>query len=101
MSFGSHPQSTRMPPGAGDEPTRPAAPRYRVFISYSHADTTWATWLMRALEGYRVSSRFHGRTAPIGDIGPRLAPVFRDRDELPTTSDLNATIHRSLRQHTA
>ena len=70
---------------------------YRAFISYSHADTEWATWLMRRLEGYRVAKRFHGGTAPIGEVGPRLAPVFRDRDELPTTSDLGETIRHALR----
>jgi len=75
-----------------------AGRRYRVFISYSHADTTWANWLMKKLEGYRVPARFHGRAAPVGEIGPRLAPVFRDRDELPTTSDLGETIRAALRE---
>lgn len=72
--------------------------RYRAFISYSHADTQWANWLMRRLEGYRVSARFHGRTAPIGVVERRIAPVFRDRDELPTTSDLGETIRTALQQ---
>lgn len=70
--------------------------RYRAFLSYSHADTAWAQWLMRRLEGYRVPARFHGRLAPIGEVGARLAPVFRDRDELPTTSDLGETIRAAL-----
>jgi tetratricopeptide (TPR) repeat protein len=68
-----------------------------VFISYSHADTKWARWLMRRLESYRVPVRFHGRAAPIGRVGARIAPVFRDRDELPTTSDLTETIRAALR----
>lgn len=72
--------------------------RYRVFLSYSHADTKWARWLMRQLEGYTVPSRFHGRLAPIGEVGRRIAPVFRDRDELPTTSDLGETIRHALRE---
>ena len=77
----------------------PGAPRrYRVFLSYSHADTNWARWLMRRLEGWRVPRRFHGRAAPIGTVGPRIAPVFRDRDELPTTSDLGETIRAALRE---
>jgi len=76
----------------------PAGRHYRVFISYSHADTKWANWLMGKLEGYRVPARFHGRAAPIGVVGPRLAPVFRDRDELPTTSDLGETIRAALRE---
>ncbi|MEY2877761.1 MAG: hypothetical protein RLZZ15_141, partial [Verrucomicrobiota bacterium] len=72
--------------------------RYRAFISYSHADTTWATWLLRRLEGYRVPQRFHGRAAPIGEIGPRLAPIFRDRDELPTADDLGEAVQAALEQ---
>lgn len=78
-------------PGSGER-------RYRAFISYSHADTRWANWLMRKLEGYRVPQRFHGRAAPVGEVGPRLAPIFRDRDELPTTSDLGETIRAALRE---
>ncbi len=71
--------------------------RYRVFLSYSHADTAWARWLMERLEGYRVPGRLHGRAAPVGLVGPRLAPVFRDRDELPTASNLSETIEAALR----
>jgi len=72
--------------------------RYRVFISYSHADTKWARWLMRRLEGFSVPRRFHGLTAPIGIVDRRIAPVFRDRDELPTTSDLGETICTALQE---
>lgn len=72
--------------------------QYRVFLSYSHADTTWARWLMRRLEGYRVPERFHGRAAPIGEVGARIAPVFRDRDELPTADDLGEAVQGALRQ---
>lgn len=72
--------------------------KYCAFISYSHADTKWAQWLVRRLENYRVPERLHGRKAPIGRVGARIAPVFRDRDELPTTSDLGETIRSALRQ---
>ena len=75
-----------------------AGKRYRVFLSYSHTDAKWARWLMRRLEGYRVPERFHGRAAPIGAVGARIAPVFRDRDELPTSSDLGETIRGALRE---
>ncbi|MBI5771555.1 MAG: TIR domain-containing protein [Verrucomicrobia bacterium] len=95
MSFGSSPTQV---PARTDAPGPETAPRrYRVFISYSHADTPWAGWLMKKLEGYRVPARFHGRPAPVGVVGPRLAPVFRDRDELPTTSDLGEVIKNALR----
>jgi hypothetical protein len=71
---------------------------YRAFISYSHADSQWAKWLVRRLENFKVPERFHGLKAPIGKVGAQIAPVFRDRDELPTTSDLGETIRSALRQ---
>ena len=83
-------------PGATEN--TPAAPHYRAFISYSHTDATWARWLRRRLENYRVPARFHGLAAPIGAVGARIAPVFRDRDELPTASDLGETIRGALRE---
>ncbi|MBI5771423.1 MAG: toll/interleukin-1 receptor domain-containing protein [Verrucomicrobia bacterium] len=76
----------------------PEAPRYRAFISYSHTDTKWATWLLKKLEGYRVPARFHGRAAPIGRVGGRIAPIFRDRDELPTADDLGEAVQAALQQ---
>lgn len=90
--------ATPAEPASLPHPARPGAARYRVFLSYSHADTKWARWLMRQLEFYRVPRRFHGRVAPIGEVGWRIAPVFRDRDELPTTSDLGETIRGALRE---
>lgn len=71
---------------------------YRVFLSYSHADTRWANWLLRRLEGFHVPARLHGRDAPIGLVGPRIAPIFRDRDELPSAGDLGETIRTALRE---
>lgn len=98
MSLAPHPMQASAALRAGLPAAQPAAPHYRVFLSYSHADTRWANRLMRQLEGYRVSRRFHGRKAPIGDVGPRLAPVFRDREELATTSDLGESIRLALRE---
>lgn len=88
-------------PPDGTEPPPPPNPRYRVFLSYSHADTKWARWLMRRIEGYRVPARLQGRLAPVGLVGPRITPVFRDRDELPSASDLGATIRAALRETAA
>lgn len=72
--------------------------RYWAFISYSHQDQTWARWLQRALETYRVPQRLIGQPIAAGIIPPRLTPVFRDRDELPTATDLGKTIDEALRQ---
>ena len=28
--------------------------KYRAFLSYSHADTKWAKWLHKAIEGFKI-----------------------------------------------
>lgn len=75
--------------------------RYTAFLSYSHADARWAQWLHRRLEAYRVPSRLVGAAGPDGPIGPRLGTIFRDRDELPTSGDLSATIREALSESAA
>jgi len=72
--------------------------RYWAFISYSHQDKAWGRWLQRALETYRVPRRLVGQPAACGVIPARLAPVFRDRDELATATDLGDTVGEALRQ---
>lgn len=72
--------------------------RYWAFISYSHLDQKYASWLHRALETYRVPGNFVGRKTRIGEIPKRLYPVFRDREELPTSADLGENIRSALRQ---
>ena len=52
---------------------------YRAFISYSHADTSWAKWLHRGLEGFRIGKDLAGRETATGTIPKALRPVFRDR----------------------
>lgn len=70
--------------------------QFRAFISYSHADATVARWLLRRLETYRVPTRLVGTHGAHGQIGPRLGAFFRDRDELPSSGDLGATIRAAL-----
>jgi len=74
------------------------AMRYWAFISYGHGDERWAQWLHKAIEGYRVPGRLVGRSTHTGIIPRRLFPVFRDRDELPSSHDLGASIVESLKQ---
>ena len=62
--------------------------RYRAFISYSHQDKAWADWLHRSLESYRIPQRLVGQVTPAGVVPKRLLPVFRDRDELASATDL-------------
>ena len=71
---------------------------YRAFISYSHADAQWAHWLHRALETYRVPRRLVGRETEFGPVPERLAPVFRDREELATATNLGEALTRALRE---
>ena len=70
--------------------------RYRAFLSYSHQDEAWARWLHKALETYRVPSRLVGTTTAAGLIPRRLAPVFRDRDELASATDLGRKVNEAL-----
>ena len=72
--------------------------RYRAFISYSHRDARWATWLHRALERYQLPRRLVGRVTAAGVVPKRIAPVFRDREELPSAADLGRTVNAALEQ---
>ena len=70
--------------------------RYRAFISYSHSDERWAEWLHRALETYRLPRHLVGRDTEFGPVPERLVPVFRDREELATATNLGETLTRAL-----
>jgi tetratricopeptide (TPR) repeat protein len=70
--------------------------RYAAFISYNRSDKKIATWLHAALETYRIPSRLRGRPSPLGELGARLPPVFRDREELAATADLAETLRDAL-----
>ena len=72
--------------------------KYRAFISYSHSDESWAKWLHKSLETYRVPKHLVGTETEFGPVPERLAPVFRDRDELATATNLGATLTRALEQ---
>jgi tetratricopeptide (TPR) repeat protein len=76
----------------------PSSFGYRAFMSYSHRDQAWAQWLHKALETYRVPSRLVGQTTAAGEIPRRLAPIFRDRDELPSATDLGRKVDEALAQ---
>lgn len=55
--------------------------RYKAFLSYSHSDSEFATWLHRRLENWAVPRDLVGRQTPSGTVPRRLRPVFRDRDD--------------------
>ncbi|HEX3913294.1 MAG TPA: tetratricopeptide repeat protein [Steroidobacteraceae bacterium] len=71
-------------------------PKYRAFVSYSHRDSAWANWLHGALEKYRPPRDLIGTVTARGEIPKRLAPIFKDRDELPSATDLGKLIQAAL-----
>jgi tetratricopeptide (TPR) repeat protein len=72
--------------------------RYSAYISYNHADKAIAGWLHRQLESYRIPKRLQERDSPIGLLGPKLPPIFRDREELASSADLAKSVRDALDQ---
>jgi hypothetical protein len=69
--------------------------KFRAFVSYSHADENWGAWLQRSLERFRAPKEFAARLTEAGKP-LRLAPVFRDREDLPVAGNLNDAIRQAL-----
>jgi TIR domain len=59
----------------------PVALKYRAFLSYAHADASWAIWLHRRLERFRIAKDLAGRETAMGPVPRSLRPVFRDRED--------------------
>ena len=72
--------------------------KYWAFISYSHRDTAIADWLHKKLETYRVPRGLVGTPSREGEVPARIFPIFRDRDELPTSAKLGENLERCLQQ---
>jgi len=72
--------------------------KYWAFISYSHKDSAIADWLHKKLETYRVPGSLVGTPTRDGTAPARLIPIFRDREELPTSSQLGDNLQRALQQ---
>jgi tetratricopeptide (TPR) repeat protein len=70
--------------------------RYTAFLSYSHKDAVAAGRLHRRLETYRMPKRLVGTDTARGPVPARLAPIFRDREELPAATDLSETVREAL-----
>lgn len=77
------------------------APKYQAFISYSHRDARIAGWLHRRLEQFPIPKNLIGRPGRVGPVPKRLFPIFRDKEEIPTSSDLGAVIRDALQQSAA
>lgn len=70
--------------------------KYKAYISYSHRDNRHAKWLHRALESYRLPRKLIGSKTAAGEVPSRIRPVFRDRDDLSSASDLGGTVKQAL-----
>ncbi|UTF59001.1 toll/interleukin-1 receptor domain-containing protein [Gilvimarinus sp. DA14] len=62
--------------------------KYWAFISYSHTDESIGKRVHKYLEKLPLSKRKHGVK--------KLFPIFRDKDELPTSSDLGSQLNSAL-----
>ena len=71
--------------------------RYWAFISYSHRDAAFGRRLHRRLENYALPRRLVGRETAQGAVPRKLAPIFRDREELPAAHDLSTEVRAALK----
>ena len=91
--------SVHEPEDSGPPPTQQM--HYRAFISYSHADSSWARWVQRRVENYRLPSRLRGTHGEFGPLPERLGPIFRDREDLSSSGDLGPKIQQALAESEA
>ncbi|MDF2180119.1 toll/interleukin-1 receptor domain-containing protein [Aliiglaciecola sp. CAU 1673] len=70
--------------------------RYKAFISYSHKDSKWAHWLHKELERFHVHKHLIGQETPAGKVPDKLLPVFLDREELASATDLGTLLTECL-----
>jgi eukaryotic-like serine/threonine-protein kinase len=95
---------SRLPVGGGASTSGGAEPhpvprlrtRYYAFLSYSHRDKALADWLHRELERFRVPSSLAGKLTAHGVVPTRLAPIFRDEQDLSAGGDLAEEIKATL-----
>ena len=71
--------------------------KYKAFISYSHKDEKFSTWLHKELEKYKTPKELQ---VSYPQISNKLYPIFRDREELQTSSNLNQNIIEALHNST-
>ena len=75
---------------------RPSPQRYMAFLSYSHKDSAIADWLHESLEEFRVPPQLIGKLTDQGAVPKKLAPIFRDRQELAAAADLSDEIEDAV-----
>jgi hypothetical protein len=60
--------------------------KYQAFISYSHADIKFARWLQKKIENYKIPNALREKYPHLPKDLKRS--IFRDEEELPTSSAL-------------
>jgi len=76
----------------------PQSFKFKGFISYSHANTTEAKWLHRALDTYRIPRELVGKVSEYGQVQRNLGRFYRDEDEISGRADLGAAIRGALEE---
>lgn len=69
---------------------------YAAFISYSHTDRRWARWLHRAIETYQLPQALAREREARTPGSSSLTPVFLDREELSSGSNLADSVRTAL-----
>jgi TIR domain len=64
--------------------------KYCAFLSYSHRDAKWGTWLHAALEHFSIDKDLIGRETQAGPVPKTLRPIFRDREDFAAGPSLPA-----------
>ena len=72
--------------------------KYAAFISYSQTDRRSARWLHRAIETYRLPAALRRELEARAPGRGLLAPVFLDREELSSGSNLADSVRTALLQ---
>lgn len=71
--------------------------KYFAFISYSHRDERFATKIHRELERIKIPPDLVAGLPQGLQSSTRMRPIFRDKDELPSTSSLPDALQENLR----
>jgi len=71
---------------------------YKAFISYSHDDEEFGSWLHKELEKYKIPKRLK---EDYPHLPKTLYPIFRDRYELNAGDDLGVEILKALEKSDA
>jgi len=81
--------------------------KYFAFISYSRKDNSdpgkeWATWLQKEIESFNVPKELIGTNSDLLEkIPERIAPVFRDTNDLLPSFSLKKALEENLKKSLA